>query len=121
MGQGMSDATATPAPQPMVATITAGQILAYIKDNFVLISAATVLLGVTLSTMFLTAYLSVFDWHLLWFVQYSVTFGLLAVGVIIGSLTFIQSAAQTVLGLFGMKGRARWTHGIFLFVLVASI
>lgn len=120
----MSDSTATPpAPQPVVATITAGQILAYIKDNFVLISAAAVLLGVTLSTMFLAAYLSVFDWHLLWFVQYSdiITFGLLALGVITGSLTFIQSAAQTVLGLFGMKGRARWTHGMFLFVLVATI
>jgi hypothetical protein len=120
----MSDATATPpVPQPVVATITAAQVVSYIRDNFVLISAAAVLLGVTLSTMFLAAYLSVFDWHLLWFVQYSdiVTFGLLAVGIVTGSLTFIQSAAQTVLGLFGMKGRARWTHGIFLFILVVVI
>ena len=112
------------APQaPATPEVTTAQVFAFIKDNFVLVSAAAVLLGVTFSTMFLAAYLSVFDWHLLWFVQYSdiITFGLLAVGVITGSLTFIQSAAQTVLGLFGMKSRERWKIGVFLFVLVACI
>lgn len=120
----MSDTTAAPpALQPNVAKLTAGQVLSFIKENFVILSAAAVLLGVTLSTMFLAAYLSVFDWHLLWFVQYSdiITFGLLAVGIVTGSLTFIWSAAHTVYGLFGMKGRARWKHGIFLFALVACI
>jgi hypothetical protein len=120
----MSNATAAPpAIQPAAATVSAGQVLSFTKDNFVILSAAAILLGVTLSTMFLAAYLSVFDWHLLWFVQYSdiVTFGLLAVGIITGSLTFIWSAAQTVLGLFGMKGRARWKHGMFLFAFVACI
>jgi hypothetical protein len=127
MGIEMSDTTGAstklPATEPAKPAVAPAQILASIRDNFVLVSAAAVLLGVTLSTMFLAAYLSVFDWHLLWFVQYSdiITFGLLAVGVIGGSLTFIQSAAQTMLGLFGMKGKARWTHGAFLLVLVAGI
>jgi hypothetical protein len=118
-----STPTAVPATEPVKPTITAGQVFAFIKDNFVLVSAAAVLVGVALSTIFLAAYLSVFDWHLLWFVQYTdiITFGLLALGIIGGSLTFIQSAAQTVLGLFGMKGRARWSHAIFLLVLVAFI
>jgi multisubunit Na+/H+ antiporter MnhC subunit len=116
-------ATAAAAIQPSTPKPPTAQLLAAVKDNFALVSAAAVLLGVTFSTMFLAAYLSVFDWHLLWFVQYSdiLTFGLLAVGVITGSLTFIQSAAQTVLGLFGMKGRERWKIGIILFVLVACI
>jgi hypothetical protein len=123
----MSDIASTPAAVPATEAakpmITFAQVFTFIKDNFVLVSAAAVLLGVALSTMFLTAYLSVFDWHLLWFVQYTdiITFGLLALGVIGGSLTFIQSAAQTVLGLFGMKGRARWSHAIFLLVLIAVI
>lgn len=126
-GLEMSDITSTPAAvpatEPAGPTITAAQMFTFIKDNFVLVSAAAILLGVALSTIFLAAYLSVFDWHLLWFVQYTdiITFGLLALGVIGGSLTFIQSAAQTVLGLFGMNGRARWSHAIFLFVLILLI
>jgi hypothetical protein len=64
-----------------------------------------------------------FDWHLLWFVQYTdiITFGLLAVGIITGSLTFIQASAQTVLGLFGMKGKTQRAHAIFLFFFIAAI
>jgi hypothetical protein len=114
---------ATPPPVPTKPTITAELVLSFIRDNFVLVSAAAVLLGVTLSTTFLAAYLSVFDWHLLWFVQYTdiITFGLLAVGIIGGSLTFIQAAAQTVLGMFGMKGRSRRTYAIFLVLFVVGI
>ena len=99
------------------------QVLQFLKENFALVSAIAALIGIALSTTFLAAYLSVFDWHLLWFVQYTdvITFGLLAIGIITGSLTFIQASAQTVLGLFGMKGRARWTHGIFLAYFIALI
>jgi hypothetical protein len=108
---------------PQKPPVTAAQVLAFIKDNFVLASAAALLLGVTLSTTFLAAYLSVFDWHLLWFVQYTdiITFGLLAVGVITGSLTFIQASAQTMLGLFGMKGKSQRAYAIFLFFFISAI
>jgi hypothetical protein len=123
MSNAVGTATEQPASKPPGPGLTAKQLLEAVKDNFVLVSATAVLVGVVLSTMFLAAYLSVFDWHLLWFVQYTdiITFGLLAVGVIGGSLTFMQSAAQTVLGLFGMKGRSWWMHGIFLLVLVFGI
>jgi hypothetical protein len=79
--------------------LTAAQALQFIKDNFVLVSAVALLIGVALSTTFLASYLSVFDWHLLWFVQYQdiITFGLLAVGVVSGSITLLQSFAQAVL------------------------
>jgi hypothetical protein len=112
-----------PPPTAPNSSVTAAQVLAFIKDNFVIVSAAALLLGVTLSTTFLAAYLSVFDWHLLWFVQYSdiITFGLLAVGIIAGSLTFIQASAQTVLGLFGMKGKTQRAHAIFLFFFISAI
>jgi hypothetical protein len=94
-GVALSQVT-TEAPQlaaPAKPAVTAAQVIAFIKEYFVLVSAAALLLGVTLSTTFLAAYLSVFEWHLLWFVQYTdiITFGLLAVGVITGSLTFIQA------------------------------
>jgi hypothetical protein len=87
-----------PAAQPAPG-LTAAQALQFIKDNFVLVSAAALLIGVALSTTFLAAYLSVFDWHLLWFVQYTdiITFGLLALGIVSGSITLLQGFVQTVL------------------------
>lgn len=98
----MSDQTVasvgTPAALPPQG-ITASQALQFIKDNFVLVSGAALLIGVALATTFLAAYLSVFDWHLLWFVQYTdiITFGLLALGIVSGSITLLQSFVQTVL------------------------
>ena len=113
----MSDATNSPADQPMLRVrLTVSQILQGIKENFVVVSALAFAIGVALATTFLAAYLSVFDWHLMWFVQYTdiLTFGLIAVGVISGSLTFIQSASQTVIGLFGMSGWSRRSHAALL-------
>src|SRR5258707_15737156 len=114
----MSNTEGTATVQPSAPGLTAKQLLEAVKDNFVLVSAAALLLGMTLSTTFLAAYLSVFDWHLLWFVQYTdiITFGLLAVGIITGSLTFIQASAQTVLSLFGMKGKSHRAHAIFIVI-----
>jgi signal transduction histidine kinase len=68
--------------------LTAREVLQLVKDNFVIISGAAVVTGVALAITFLTAYLLVFDWHLLWFVQYTdiLTFGLLALGVVAGVL-----------------------------------
>jgi hypothetical protein len=87
-----------PAAQPPPG-LTSAQALQFIRENFVLISAGAVLVGVVLSTTFLAAYLSIFDWHLLWFVQYTdiITFGLLALGIVSGSIALLQSAVQTVL------------------------
>jgi hypothetical protein len=58
----------------------------FLRDNFAVLSGLAVVGGIGLSTIFLSAYLSFFDWHLLWFVQYTdiLTFGLIAVGIIGG-------------------------------------
>jgi hypothetical protein len=56
-----------PAQEPH--GLTVAQALQFIKDNFVLVSAAALPIGVALATTFLASYLSVFDWHLMWFVQ----------------------------------------------------
>jgi hypothetical protein len=84
-----------PSPGP-----TMKQILEGIRDNFVLVSATALLIGVTLATTFLAAYLSIFDWHLIWFVQYTdiITFGLIALGIVSGSITSLQGLAQVFLG-----------------------
>jgi hypothetical protein len=67
----MSDTTATTAAPPPI-KLTASQVLQGIKDNFVVVSALAFIIGVTLATTFLASYLSVFDWHLILFIQYSV-------------------------------------------------
>lgn len=78
----MSDQTAATPHQPaQVATkLTAADILLAFKENFVVLSAAAAVIGITLATTFFGAYLSVFDWRLLWYVQYTdvLTFGIIA-------------------------------------------
>jgi hypothetical protein len=69
----MSDQANSTDEKPAKKTpgLTAPQVLQFIRENFVLVSAGTVLVGVVLSTTFLASYLSVFDWHLIFFVQYT--------------------------------------------------
>lgn len=64
------------------------QLFQALKENFAIFSAAAVVVGVALATVFLATYLQVFDWRLLWFVQYTdiLTFALVALGLISGTL-----------------------------------
>jgi len=100
-------------------------ILQFLRENFIAISGLAVVGGIGLSTIFLSAYLSVFDWHLLWFVQYAdiLTFGLIAIGIIGGSFLFLQTAAQTLIGVFSFYSEIkRWWFiglgGLFVLAIV---
>jgi hypothetical protein len=61
---------------------------AFLKENFSVISGLAVVAGLALAITFLFSYLSVFDWHLIVFIQYVdvITFGVIAVGVVSGSM-----------------------------------
>jgi MFS family permease len=111
----------TPAPDQKAAAFTTTQLVKAIKENFVVVSGTALIFGVVLASTFVTAYLTVFDWHLLWFIQYTdiITFGLLGLGIISGSLIILQALAQTVISLFQMKkdSRVRWTWVLSLFLL----
>jgi len=113
----MSEATTAPVVQKTPGFST-GQIFKAISDNFVALSGAAIALGILLATTFLTSYLTVFDWHLLWFVQYTdiLTFGLVALGIISGSLVFLQAGSQVMIGWFGLNQRSRrnWLLAVFL-------
>lgn len=122
----MSSTEGTPPgeqPSQAAAVLTTKQLLEVLKDNFVLLSASAVIMGIGLATIFLASYLSVFDWHLLWFVQYTdiVTFGLIAVGIIGGSFFVIQGAAQSVLGAAEIEGKSRRTSIIIATVIFALL
>jgi hypothetical protein len=58
---------------------------------------------------------------LVWFVQYTdiLTFGLIALGIVGGSLIFLQAAAQGLIGIFGYEKarRRRWLIALSVFVL----
>jgi hypothetical protein len=43
----------------------------FVTKNFVVISAAVLLIGSTLTMLFLIVYLAVFDWGLIWLIEYS--------------------------------------------------
>lgn len=89
--------------------LTAAQVTQALRENFVLISAGALAIGVVLATTFLAAYLSVFDWHLILLVQYPdiITVGLIAVGVISGSLLFAVNTVFLLNGILKAKGRDR--------------
>ena len=112
----MSENTTPPADNatPPIELVV---LLRYIKENFVVVSGIAVVLGIGLSTMFLSAYLAVFDWHLIWFIQYTdiLTFGFIGVGIIGGSFLFLQSLVQSVLGLGVFNGKRAW-KGLLIFV-----
>jgi hypothetical protein len=106
-----------------VAPVGPDAIFQFLRDNFAVVSAIAVVGGIALATIFLSAYLSVFDWHLLWFVQYTdiITFGLIAVGVIGGSLVLLQPMTQTILGLVNFENHSRRRWVVSLAVTALSI
>lgn len=119
-GQELGVSSEHTAGQQSSPSITLSAVLAALRDNFALLSAASLLISVSLATIFLSAYLSVFDWHLMWFVQYTdiITFGLLALGVLLGSVTLLQNLAQTVLS--GRTHQQR-RNGLIAIVLLTVV
>jgi hypothetical protein len=72
------------------------EVAKFIKDYFAIISVGAIVVGIIFATIFLYAYLSIFDWRLFWFVQYQdiLTFALIALGAFGGFSTFLISAAD---------------------------
>jgi hypothetical protein len=108
-----------PASKVPAPALTATEVIQALKENFVVVSAVAALMGIGLATTFLAAYLGVFDWHLLLFIQYAdiITFGLIAIGVLSGFIGIVQSMTQTFLSNHDAKDRRQ----VFLFALAAVI
>lgn len=122
----MSGTPANPSQQPagLAPAFMAAQVIQAVKENFVVVSGLALIFGVVLATTFLAAYLTIFDWHLLWFVQYTdiITFGLLALGIISGSLIILQALSQFALSILPLnkdkRTRQMLVFGFFLLVLI---
>jgi hypothetical protein len=63
----------------------------FLSKNFALVSAAITVLSACMVMVFLFAYLSVFDWNLIWIVEYSdiIKFSLIGVAFMSGSAFFV--------------------------------
>jgi hypothetical protein len=70
-------------------------VLENLRENFAPISAFAGLTAVLGSTVFLYNYLSIFDWRLIWVIEYSdvLKFGLIIFGVLTGFIYLIQGYA----------------------------
>lgn len=123
----MSSTPANPPGPPagQAPAFTTAQLVQAAKENFVVISGMALIFGVILATTFLTGYLTVFDWHLFWFVQYTdiITFGLLALGIISGSFLTFQALTTVVISTFQLtkSSQVRWMWGFGLFLLAFII
>jgi hypothetical protein len=94
-----------------------------LKDNFVVVSGLAAVAGLGFSTIFLSAYLWVFDWHLIWFVQSAdvITFGLIAAALIGSSLLLVYSIMHNVLTVRLPNGRLNWQLVVISGVVVVLI
>jgi hypothetical protein len=92
--------TATPS-------IEAASAFQFLRENCTVISGLAVVSGITLAIIFLFSYLSVFDWHLIEFIQYVdvITLGVIAVGVASGSLILITNAVDAWVNLRALESK----------------
>ena len=84
-----SETKASPAPGP----------LTFIAGNIASLSAIGLFAAVVGSTLFLYAYLSVFDWRLIWIIDYSDIFkvGLVTLAVLSSFVVLVLQGLQMVL------------------------
>jgi hypothetical protein len=85
-------------PQPKRtggSSVTKGRMLDFLTKNFAVISAAITGLAACMAMAFLFAYLSVFDWNLIWIVEYTDIIKFCLIGAAI-----LSSSAWFVFGVF---------------------
>jgi hypothetical protein len=82
--------------KPPEMPIGTSRVWSLLRENFAIVSGLAVVTGITLAIIFLFSYLSIFDWHLIIFVQYAdvITFGIIAAGVVSGSFMIVYNTAQ---------------------------
>jgi hypothetical protein len=101
-------------------------VLENVRVNFALISALAGLTALLGSTVFLYGYLSVFDWRLIWVIEYSdvLKFGLIIFAVLTGYLFLIEGYARDAYRIAfseDPKTRLWWTKLVTVMFLASFI
>lgn len=105
------------APAP-VQSVNVTRTLQFLRENFTVVSAVALVTGIALATLFLFSYLSAFDWHLIWLVQYQdvLSFGLIAVAILGSSIAALNS--YFYMGLNAKSLGMRWVVGMAVVVIL---
>jgi hypothetical protein len=104
-------------------SLDARPIFEVVRNNLGILSALVVVFAVSASTVFLVAYLSLFDWRLIWFIEYSdlLKVGLIVLGAASVSLfpfTWMVLAASAGYVIDKKSGRSLWVSVMLGFVLL---
>jgi hypothetical protein len=97
-------------------------VMDYITKHFAVVSVLVAVIGASLAIIFIAAYLRVFDWRIIWIIEYAdiLKIGLIVVAVFSGFSYYIWSAAKDAINLANEKGKswaAVWSFGILLWCL----
>jgi hypothetical protein len=94
--------------------------LDFLTKHFFVLSLALALVASAISMLFLAAYLSVFDWTMVWLVEYAdlTKFFLLGTALILTVVVLASSFIYTVTGLAAFQGRQRKIYGWIVFGLI---
>jgi hypothetical protein len=95
---------------------------AFLRENFSVISGGAVVSGITLAIVFLFSYLSAFSWRLIELIQYVdvITFGVIAAGIVSGSIISITNIVESWLRLRTLKTRGEKRVFIIVLCVVAA-
>jgi hypothetical protein len=113
--------------EPAPKTSDVPRLLTFVAGNFAAFSALGLVAVILCSTIFLYGYLSVFDWRLIWIIEYPdiFKFGLVAIAAISGAIAFIQAVIQNFFTVKKLEGRERWAHiviiSVFAIIALAAI
>src|SRR5262249_55864780 len=91
----------------------ARRLLSFITAHFAIFSLLGLLLFVLCSTLFLYGYLSVFDWQLIWIIEYTdiLKFGLVVLAVASGIFFFVLALITNLItNLPGFEGKTRLVY-----------
>jgi hypothetical protein len=97
----------------------------WVTKHIALVSAVVSLTAILSSTVFLYGYLSVFDWHLIWIIEYSdvLKFGLVVFAVVTGFFYYISGYVEDAYHLISAEPEKRswWIKAIILGLFVSFV
>jgi len=99
------------------------QLLSFISGHFAVFSLLGLMAVVLCSTLFLYGYLSVFDWQLIWIIEYPdiLKFGLVALAVIFSVILGLQAILVHLSIASTYKGKARAMYVVFIIALAIAL
>lgn len=95
--------------------------LDFLTKHFLVLSAFLLGISSALSMLFLVSYLAVFDWTLVWLIEYAdlAKLFLLGAALILAMLVVGSTYIQNFIALKGIDGKAKFVFGFFIVAFVA--